>query len=445
MRRIVRVLGSMLIFAGAAAAAAAATYTVTAQGESGPGSIGAAIQSSNASVGVLDTIEFDLPGTPPFLVMLFMGIPTITDPVIIDATTQPGYAGTPLFQIRQGLGQGPGLILAATAGGSTIRGLAFADINEGIQIQADGNTIEGCFFGTDVTGMLDLGNTGMGINILSGDDNLIGGTTAAAKNLISGNNGYGIRILGGSGNLIRGNLIGTKLNGTEALGNQIGVSITGGGSDNVVGGTAAGAGNLVSGNTLGVELAGGSGNLVAGNRIGTDASGAVDIGNVNGIQANTETGLVVGGTTAAARNVISGNGYGLRIGSGDDNSILGNYIGTDAGGTLPLGNDTGIDLFSSAVTDTSIGGAGAGEGNVIAFNGVGITNLGLRTAIRANSIHDNDALGIDHGNAGPSPNDGDFDAYQNFPIIDSVEITAATAVAGGSVQIVGSLESQNGD
>jgi hypothetical protein len=92
-----------------------------------------------------------------------------------------------------------------------------------------------------------------------------------------------------------------------------------------------------------------------------------------------------------------------------------------------------------------IGGGGAGEGNVIAFNGVGIDNLGLRTTIRANSIHDNDGLGIDHGNSGPTPNDADFDAYQNFPILDSVEITAATAAAGGSVRIVGSLGSQNGD
>jgi hypothetical protein len=427
-------------------AASAATFTVTAQGESGPGSIGQAILDSNATAGVLDTIEFDIAGTPPFGVLIFMGIPAITAPVVIDGTTQPGYAGTPLFLIRSGLGQGPGLVLAATAGGSTIRGLAFADINEGIQIQGDGNTIEACFFGTDVTGTADLGNTGIGINILSGDDNLIGGTTAAARNVISGNNGFGVKIFGGSGNLIRGNLIGTKVNGTEPLGNQIGVSITGGGSDNVIGGTAAGAGNVISANTWGIELVGGSDTLVVGNRIGTDVNGVLPVGNGNGIQANTETGLVIGGATAAARNVISDNGNGILVGSGDDTVIVGNFIGTDAGGTLPLGNDFGVTVNSVSATDTAIGGAAAGEGNVIAFNGVGIDNLGLRTTIRANSIHDNDGLGIDHGNAGPTPNDGDFDAYQNFPNLHSVEITAAaTAVAGGSVRIVGSLGSQNGD
>ncbi len=273
MRRIVRVLGFLLLFAGAAAGAAAATYTVTAQGESGPGSIGAAIQSSNASVGVLDTIEFDIPGTPPFLVMLFMGIPTITDPVILDATTQPGYTGTPLFQIRQGLGNGAGLTLASTASGSTIRGLSFSDLVEGLRIEGDGNTIEGCFFGTDVTGTTADGN-GVGIDIVGGNDNVIGGTTAPARNLISGNTGYGVRVLEGSGNQIRGNLIGTKVNGSEALGNLIGISITGGGDGNVIGGTVAGAGNVIAGNTWGIELTDGSNELIAGNRIGTDASGS---------------------------------------------------------------------------------------------------------------------------------------------------------------------------
>ncbi len=444
MRRIVRALGFVLLGAASAALAAADTYTVTAGGDSGAGTISQAITNANANPG-LDTIEFDIPGTPPFGVLIFMGIPTITDAVVIDGTTQPGYAGTPLFLIRSGLGQGPGLILAATAGGSTIRGLAFADINEGLRIEGDGNTIESCFFGTDVTGMLDLGNTGVAINILSGDDNVIGGTTAAARNLISGNNGFGVKIVGGSGNQILGNLIGTKLNGTEALGNQIGISITGGGADNTIGGTAAGARNVISANTWGIELVGGSGDRIVGNRIGTDVTGAAALGNEIGIVATSVNDILIGGSTAASRNVISGSTYGMRIGSGDDNSILGNFIGTDAGGTLPLGNGTGIDVFSNTVTDTVIGGGGAGEGNLIAFNGVGIRNFGLRSTIRANSIHDNVGLGIDHENLGPTPNDGDFDFYQNFPILDSVEITAATAVAGGSVRILGSLESQNGD
>jgi hypothetical protein len=442
MRRIVRVLGSAVFLAAAASTAAADTFTVTAQGESGAGSIGQAITDANANPG-LDTIEFDIPGAPPFGVLLFFGIPSITDPVVIDGTTQPGYGGTPLFFIRQGAGQGPGLVLAAGSGGSTIRGLSFADINEGIRIQSDGNTIEGCFFGTDVTGMTDLGNTGMGINVLSADDNVIGGTAAASRNLISGCNGYGIHIVGGSSNRIRGNLIGTKINGTEALGNQIGVSITGGGGDNEVGGTAAGAGNVISANTWGVELNGGSGNLVAGNRIGTDSGGALDLGNGNGIQATNETDLVVGGTTASARNLISGNEYGILLISGDDNAIIGNFFGTDLAGTQPLGNGYGVAVNSASATDTRIGGEAPGEANTIAFNGTGIRNFGLRTRIQRNSIHDNDALGIDHEAVGPTPNDFLL-GVQNFPIVDSVETLTASA-AGETVRITGSLGSDPGD
>ena len=287
MRRFVRVLGSLLLASGASAAAgAAATFTVTVFAESGAGSFGQAILNSNASVGVLDTIAFDVPGTPPFVILLFMGIPTITDPVIIDATTQPGYAGTPLFQIRQGFGNGAGLTIAATAAGTTIQGLSFADLAEGIRIEGDGNTIQACFFGTDVTGTVDVGN-GIGIHIAGGDQNQIGGTTDSARNLISGNNGYGVRIVGGDANQVRGNRIGTKLDGTEALGNQVGISIVTGSDNNTIGGTAAGAGNLISGNTWGIELADSGGIVVAGNRNGTNAAWSSSNGNGNGIHATT--------------------------------------------------------------------------------------------------------------------------------------------------------------
>ena len=440
-----RVLGLALLIAGASAVLGANTYTVTAQGDSGAGTIGQAITDANAHAG-LDTIVFDIPGTPPFFVLLFMGIPAINDPVVIDGTTQPGYAGTPLFQIRSGLGQGPGLTISAGGSGSTIRGLAFADINEGIRIEGDGNTIEACFFGTDVTGMVDLGNTGMGIRIINGDLNDIGGTTAAARNLISGNNGYGVQISGGSGNRIRGNLIGTKVNGTEALGNQVGVSITNGGSDNQIGGGAAGAGNVIAGNLWGIELVDGIGNEVSGNSIGTDATGTLDLGNGIGVKATTETGLLVGGTTTNARNVISANGTGVHVGSGDDNAIRGNFIGTDGGGTGPIGNDYGVVVNAAAATDTHIGGEGAGEANVIAFNGTGIWNFGLRTTIQRNSIHDNATLGIDHGNVGPDPNtQGDFDPYQNYPIVQSAVITPLNSPSGGSVHVQGFLWTNDGN
>ena len=158
------------------------------------------------------------------------------------------------------------------------------------------------------------------------------------------------------------------------------------------------------------------------------------------------TNLSVGGTVAAALNLISGNGTGILVGSGDETSIFGNFIGTDAAGTAPLGNDYGITVNSSSATDTRIGGPASEEENVIAYNGTGIWNLGLRTTIRRNSIYDNDDLGIDHGNVGPDPNtQGDFDPYQNYPIVQSAEITLADHVAGGNVRVLGFLSTNDGD
>jgi hypothetical protein len=440
MRVAVRVLALLLL----AGAAPAATLTVTIFSETGPGSFGQAILDSNASVGVLDTIEFNVPGTPPFAILLFNGLPTITDPVVIDGTTQPGYVDKPVLQIRQGLLNGNGLTLAA--GGSTIRGLSFADLSVGLRIEGDGNTIEACFFGTDVTGMLDVGN-GIGINLVSADNTLIGGTTSAARNLISGNNGFGIQMSGSGFTVVSGNFIGTTVDGTAPLPNQVGIYDSEGHND-TIGGTTPGAGNVISANTRGVDLSLTFETLVAGNFFGTDVTGTLPIGNGDALRSqNGSTGLLVGGTSAAARNVFGDNDAAiLLLGFGDDAEILGNFIGVDVGGSLPLGNGYGIMINDANATDTRIGGVSPGEANVIAFNQTGIWNLGTRTGIRGNAIHDNEELGIDHQNVGPSPNDGgENDAVQNFPIVDSTVITAAELVAGGSVRVQGSLLSDPGD
>jgi hypothetical protein len=437
MKGFLRLLGPALL---AAATAPAATLTVTNTIDSGPGSLRQAILDSNASVGVLDTITFAIPGTGPFALLLGGAAPVVTDPVVIDGTTQSGYAGTPLIQIRSGLGAGPGMIL--TGDGTTVRGLAFSDLTTGIQVDGNGNTIEACFIGTDPTGMLDVGN-GIGI-LITGDGNTVGGTTAAARNVVSGNDGHGIRIFGGNNNAIRGNYIGTKVDGSEALANGAGIKIASG-TGNTIGGLAAGEGNVISGNAFGVDLGGSTNTLIAGNRIGTDAAGSAVIANGSGIQlSGTETGLVIGGTTAAARNVISGNDYGIVLAGGSGGTmVLGNFIGSDATGALALGNGSGIVVNDPATSDTVIGGVGAGEANVIAFNQTGIWNLGTRTTIRGNSIHDNADLGIDVGVAGPTPNDPtDNDGVQNFPLVQTVDITLPSV---GSVRVQGVLQTAPGN
>src|SRR5205085_10764500 len=114
--------------------------------------------------------------------------------------------------------------------------------------------------------------------------------------------------------------------------------VVGGASGNTIGGTSAGARNLISGNTsTGIDFrdAGTSGNIVAGNYVGTDATASSALANnigvnvVDGVSGNT-----IGGTTAGARNVISGNSFGVAIGGAGTtvNVGAGNYVGTNAAG-----------------------------------------------------------------------------------------------------------------
>src|SRR5262249_43686304 len=171
------------------------------------------------------------------------------------------------------------------------------------------------------------------------------GMVAAAGNLVSGNTNTGTVLAGTAaiGNVVQGNVVGTNATGSAALGNFSGIVLTA--PNTMIGGTAAGAGNLVSGNTNdGLDLES-SNNLLQGNLIGTNTAGTAAIGNgtgisVRGVSLNNQ----IGGTSAAARNVISGNRFvGLLLYNAVfDTSIQGNYIGTDVTGTLALANPQGI-------------------------------------------------------------------------------------------------------
>src|SRR5262249_12250360 len=157
---------------------------------------------------------------------------------------------------------------------------------------------------------------------------LIGGTAAGDGNLISGNVGAGV-VVSGNYNVVQGNRIGTDVTGTAALGNDTGVSVSG--SGNTIGGTVAAARNVISGNkNSGIVISVGS-NLIQGNYIGTDDSGAKALGNQMGMSISG-TNNTVGGTVAGTRNLISGNqGDGINV-TGTGTVILGNFIGTDATG-----------------------------------------------------------------------------------------------------------------
>ncbi|HEY6169400.1 MAG TPA: HYR domain-containing protein [Verrucomicrobiae bacterium] len=443
----------------------ACSLTVTTTNDSGPGSLREVINCANSTPG-LDTIRFNIPGTGVQTITPLSQLPTITDPVIIDGYTQPGASpnqlpdadnAVALIELDGSLSAGA-TGLNISAGGSTIRGLVINRFGNGIVLSAaGGNVIEGNLIGTDPTGSLDRGNGGAGVNVSGGSGNLIGGTTPAARNVISGNTGNGIGITA-SGTLVRGNFIGTDKDGTSRLPNAQGIGISVGGHDAVIGGNDAddgtidggvGARNVISGNdNMGIIIdTSGNGALgavtIQGNFIGLNAAGSAAIGNlVDGINndARGRTGITtVGGTAAGAGNFISGNG-GRGIFNNQPGVIVqGNSIGTDASGTVAFGNaGNGIDGGANNVT---IGGPVAGAGNTIAHNGQnGVLASGLQNSILGNSIFANAALGIDLGGGGVTPNDpGDTDTgpnnLQNFPVLNSV------ASVGSNVVIQGTLNS----
>jgi CSLREA domain-containing protein len=361
-----------------------ATYTVNSTGDPGVGTCDAtectlreAIAAANANAGT-DTIEFNIPGAGPHTIRPGSALPTITDPVIIDGTSEPDFTGTPIIEL-DGTNAGAGVDgLRITAGNSTVKGLVINRFrSDGIELSSNGgNVIQGNYIGTDTNGTADLGNSAHGVNINGVPNNTIGGTAAGAGNVISGNNGRGVYIIatGATGNVVQGNYIGTDKNGTADLGNSgDGVLIISAAS-NTIGGTAAGAGNVISGNDwqgVFISGSGATGNVVQGNYIGTDKNGTADLGNyADGVRIDAGPGNTIGGTAAGAGNVISGNGsHGVHISgsSATGNQVQGNLIGTDKNGTADLGNlAAGVDI--DAAPANTIGGTTEEAGNVISGN-----------------------------------------------------------------------------
>ena len=368
-------------------AATRQSFVVTNANNHGAGSLRDAIVNANASPGT-DTITFNIPGPGVKTINLLIALPEITDRVVIDATTQPGYAGTPLIEIDgTALSSGSsGLVIKS--GGSTIRGLSIGNFrnDHGIWLNnCDNNVIQSNYIGVAANGTTARNNN-RGIKLTNSNNNLIGGTTAAARNLISGNSN-GIEI-DGSANTVQGNFIGTNAAGTAAVANIGGgvVIFSAPFADNLIGGTAAGAGNLISGNqSFGITTSG-NGTKIQGNLIGTNVSGTAKIANGNGVQA-IGLNMLVGGTTPAARNVISGNSnQGVFI-RGAGSKLQGNYIGTDITGGVALGNlAEGVIAGETAL----VGGTAPEERNIISANGgFGNVVLGLNSAGNAAIVQGN--------------------------------------------------------
>jgi hypothetical protein len=218
------------------------TFLVTNTHNDGAGSLRQAILDANANPG-LDTIAFAIdsglqtiaPATP---------LPDLTDPVVIDGTTQPGYQGTPLIELNGAPGNlRTGLTL--TTGASTVRGLVINRFSAaGIRLTgAGGDVIAGNYLGTDAAGGSARRN-GTGIDVEGGAGTVIGGTGAGDGNLLSGNLVGGLILSNATDARIEGNFIGTDAAGTAALPNTSGVVIDGG-SGHRIGGSVPGARNLM--------------------------------------------------------------------------------------------------------------------------------------------------------------------------------------------------------
>lgn len=437
------------------------TITVVNVNDSGPGSLRQAILAADAAT-TPATIDFKIPGTGPETIKLHSALPLITKPVTIDGTSQPGYSGSPLIVLSgSGAGSGAsGLSLTASAAGSVIRGLAIdsfsgvgvlvnggskdvvanddigitpaglaAGNGTGVEIEGgavhvsvsgdvisantygvvisgagtSANVVAGDFIGTDAKGLHALPNFDGVVIQAQASNNTIGGTTLAARDVISGNSWDGVHIVGSGtkGNVVLGDDIGVASSGTGALGNGASdVAIFQGASSNTVGGTSAGARNVISAaGVYGVYIsdAGTNGNVVEGNFIGTDASGSISLGNAaNGVivQAGA-TNTTIGGTVAGSGNVISGNrGYGILIkGVGTEkNVVAGNLIGTNAAGSASAANSWGV-FISAGATFNTIGGTSASARNTISGNAW--TGLELNGQGTSSNTVENNFIGLD--------------------------------------------------
>lgn len=411
----------------------------------------AAIQQTNTTGGT-DFIFFEIGAGGLQTIMPGSALPAITNPVTLDATTQNGYSGTPLIEITgTNAGDVEGLVLSAN--NSTIEGLiinGFAGIGgggrAGILITGNDNAIKSNFVGLDDDGATKKANW-WGVRIQGSLRNVVGGTAPSDRNVVSGNTGTGVLITGSSAedNLIQGNYIGTDHSGTLAVGNGGGVNVHNGNNNSV--GTPGG-GNLISGNLFNVAMQQSTRTLVAGNLIGTAASGLSTLsGNGIGISifGGSDDKHLIGGSQPADRNVIAGNGTGIKI-DGEGSVIRGNYIGVGSDGTTPLPNGVGIDVLDDKTppTDILIGGIQPGEGNRIWHNnGDGISLLQSDAGpiqIVGNSIFSNGGLGIDLNDNGVNPNDDQdpdtgANTLQNFPNVNYV------APIGGNTIIRGVLKS----
>lgn len=355
--------------------ASRSVFAVTNANDSGTGSLRQAIIDANANPDA-SRIVFNISGTAPYTINLQSGLPFFNTPINLDASTQPGFSAQPLVELN-GASAGNVDGIGINSDNSIIRGLVINRFSkQGIFIGGNNNTVAGNYIGTNLGGTSSL-PVGFSSIYVSGNNTTIGGTTVADRNILSGS-GFEAIVLRSSGNNVKGNYIGTNAAGTADISNSTGgIAIYAGGSNNVIGGSEAGARNVISGNNgAGINIntflgAGAIGNVVKGNYIGTNASGTASVSNTSGgIILNEVSGNTIGGSGTGAGNLVSGNtSTGIDLINSSNNQISGNYIGTNVGGSAAIPNTgMGINVTNNS-SNNMIGGTASGAGNLLSGNG----------------------------------------------------------------------------
>lgn len=294
--------------------------------------------------------------------------------------------------------------------------------------------------GFTTTPLIEITGTsaGAGVSGLT----LAGGSNASTvRSLII--NGFafgGLRITNSDQNLVVGNWLGLDDDGVTALPNLNGLQLNSA-SFNMIGDGSTAGRNVIGGNSnIQFNTNGATNNTVRGNYIGTDVSGTLDRSNSAGVMLFFSGNNTIGGTVAGQGNVIAGNNPGVEVqgSTATGNAIVGNLIGTRPDGVTPLPNVTNnLEIFTSNTSITK---------NVIAYSGSAIANGVLvgsavtGVLISQNSIFENGQLGIDLNNDGASANDtldpdGAGNLTQNYPVINTA------SEAGGTVTLTGTFNS----
>jgi hypothetical protein len=363
-----------------------------------------------------------------------------------------------IYGNRIGVNSLGGSILANGAAGINITGGTVtvggtgADANQisgnvnGITISAGTQTILANFIGTNFNGTAALGNTSNGILITGGTNHVIG--NVGTGNIIAGNGATGVSITAGSA-ILRGNYIGLNPSGT-AFTNVTGVSLSTT-TASTIGGSITGEGNIISGNTTGINITNGT-HTIYGNYIGTNPAGNAALANTTGINISGGSNHIIGGSAAGQRNVISGNsGNGISISTGSGITIRGNYIGLSANGLADLGNGSNGILITGG-SGALIGGSAAGQGNYISgntLNGLRVTGgtgmiiygntFGLASDNTTSVQNASQSINFDNGGSNIGAVVGGIGAGEGNVITNSgdlgvrVSITTGVSIRGNSI------------